>query len=67
MILDHPPYSPSQHKQPPKYQVTIANGETVEIIGSKLATEGGALVIYDLKGGLEVAFGPGAWLEVQRA
>jgi hypothetical protein len=49
------------------YQVTIANGETVKIIGGRLETEGGALVIRQPRGGLEVAFGPGAWLEVQKA
>lgn len=49
------------------YQVTIANGETVEIIGGRVETEGGALVIQKSRGGLEVAFGPGAWLEVQKA
>lgn len=61
MILDH------AHSGTIDWQVTIANGKTVTIKGSALETEGGALVIKKPGGQLEVAFGPGAWLEVQRA
>lgn len=50
-----------------EWQVTTAGGETHAIEGAKLETEGGALVITDYDGSLVVAFGPGAWLEVQRA
>lgn len=54
-------------REPVQWNVTTANGETHEISGAELYTEGGALIIKGENGALVVAFGPGAWLEVQRS
>jgi hypothetical protein len=47
------------------FQVTTADSQTHEIQACEVHTEGGALVLLDRVRKLEVAFGPGAWLEVQ--
>lgn len=47
------------------WDVTLANQQTEGITGTEVWTEGGALVIKN-RGALVVAFGPGAWLEIQR-
>lgn len=57
MILNDPRNSTT-------YRVTLADGDNAEISGFRLETEGGALVIWKSHSALEVAFGPGAWLEV---
>lgn len=47
-------------------QVTLANGDTVDFLQvHEVQLEGGALIIYGLGRKLLVAFGPGAWLEIQ--
>lgn len=67
MIIDRAPYR-LLDGEPFYWQVTVASGETHKITGEVLLTEGGALIIVKPgDGDLEVAFGPGAWLEVQRA
>lgn len=47
------------------WNVTLANSSTEGITGTEVWTEGGALMIRN-GNALVVAFGPGAWLEVQR-
>lgn len=49
----------------PEWQVTLANGETEKIRAQTVQTEGGALILQGRHDALVVAFGPGAWLEVQ--
>lgn len=66
MRLDTAPPATPQDHGPFGWNVTMANMETVLIFGNQLELEGGALIIRNAKGELVVAFGPGAWLEVQR-
>lgn len=60
MILDHPTKMIG-------WNVTLAGGDTFFIEANKVETEGGALILRGLKDVFIVSFGPGAWLEVQRA
>lgn len=47
------------------YQVTLANTDIVEIRAASVVSDGGALILVKPNGELEVAFGPGSWLEIQ--
>lgn len=64
MILHQYAYNPAGEQT--TFQVTIANGDTAEIFATKAEIEGGVLILRGLRDTLVVAFGPGAWLEVQK-
>jgi len=55
-------------RQPTRqWQVSLPMGEPTTITADTVVTDGGALVFTKASGDLVVAFGPGAWLEVQPA
>lgn len=60
MIIDR-----ARHNATITWNVTLANSSTEGITGTEAWTEGGALRITN-NNDLVVAFGPGAWLEIQR-